>query len=124
MKGHGWKFNLSEQRITEIANASAFQCHKTAVYDDDEGKGRPGDKPQQCVGLMGMLIKAGRPNQIMSLAILTKHLVINDLDLDKCYDSLEQAVRAHAGQEDAKDDIGDMHALRREWLRRQGMAGL
>lgn len=59
---------LSAERVDQIVNAPAFQCHKTVDYDkDDDDPARAGDKPQQCAGLMAMLHKMGIPNQIMQV---------------------------------------------------------
>ncbi len=62
-KSQGHLFGLHPERLQEILEAPAFQCHKTVDYDTESGVGVAGDKPQQCAGLMGLLHKAGRPNQ-------------------------------------------------------------
>jgi hypothetical protein len=68
-KGQGHLFQLTEERLTEIRNATAFQCHKTVDYDhfNDQRK-RQGDHPQQCAGLMAVLIREGKANAIMRVA--------------------------------------------------------
>lgn len=57
------RFNFNPERIEEILNAPAFQCHKTVDYDHyDDPEGRQGDTPQKCAGLMALLHDTGRPN--------------------------------------------------------------
>lgn len=58
-------FDLPAERIREIAEAPAFQCHKTVDYSGDAP--RAGDRAQQCAGLMAILRREGRPNQIMQV---------------------------------------------------------
>ncbi len=96
-KGQGETFNLHLARLREIAKASAFQCHKTVNYDDD---GRPfqGDKPQQCAGLMAVLHRSGKPNQIMQVAERFGSLDPDQLDpRGEAYDNLDDAFKAHRG---------------------------
>lgn len=90
--GQGSLFRL--RRIDEIASDPAFQCHKTVDYDDEAGP-MPGSRPQQCAGLMGMLLNAGRPNQIMQVAIRLGHLDADQIERGECYQSLDDARRAH-----------------------------
>lgn len=91
--GQGSLYQLGRERLDEIFNAPAFQCHKTVDYSDDEPA--PGDKPQQCAGLMGLLLNADRPNQIMQVAMRLGYLDINQVDRRSCYQSLTDARRAH-----------------------------
>lgn len=92
-------FRLSPARLDEIVEASAFQCHKTVDYGDD-GKPAPGPRPQQCAGLMAVLHREGRPNQIMQVAMRLTGFDPETLDpRGEAYASLEDVCRAHAGSE-------------------------
>lgn len=93
-KGQGEKFRLSPARLDEIAEATAFQCHKTVDY---RGPDRAGDRPQQCAGLMTVLHRERRPNQIMQVATSTGHLDPELLDpADEAYATLAEVRAAHA----------------------------
>ncbi len=85
-KGQGELFKLRPKRLKEIFDATAFQCHKTL-----EGK------PQQCVGVMSLLIRERKPNQIMQVAFRFGALKSTDIEHDGIYDSIEQAKAAHGG---------------------------
>lgn len=95
----GHNFNLSESRIIEISNATAFQCHNTVEYgeyDDGEELTRAGNNPQQCVGLMSMLHSEGRHNQIMQLAERLLGFDVSTIDSKKeAYRTLREAIEAH-----------------------------
>ena len=65
-RGEGRLFGLHSARLTAIFAAPAFQCHKTVDYAG--GTPRPGERPQQCAGLMAVLHREGQPNQIMQVA--------------------------------------------------------
>jgi len=94
-KDKGGLFALHPDRLAEIMTAPAFQCHKTVDYDADYDD-RAGDRPQQCAGLMAVLHREGRPNQIMQIAMR-----ISDFDpaaLDpkgEAYQSIDEALHAH-----------------------------
>jgi hypothetical protein len=60
----------------------------------DEGS-NPGEKPQQCVGLMGILHKMGKPNTIMQVATRLRALDMDKLDISETYDAVEEAIRFH-----------------------------
>lgn len=92
--GQGSLFQLHPERVEEIFNGPAFQCHKTVDYSGDEPAA--GERPQQCAGLMGLLINADQPNQIMQVAMRLGHLDFATIDRTSCYQSLEDARRAHA----------------------------
>ena len=98
-KGKGENFQLGADRVREIAEATAFQCHGTVQYGEDEyGEPvmGPGDNPQQCAGLMAMLSRERRPNSIMQLATRLGYLDPTKLDPDNlAYDTLEEAINAH-----------------------------
>lgn len=84
-------------RLEEIFEASAFQCHKTVDYDEyDDDHLRQGDHPQQCVGLMTVLHRENRPNQIMQVADRFGELNADELDPDnEAYSSFEEVFKAH-----------------------------
>jgi hypothetical protein len=92
-KGVGSRFRLHPERLTEIFAAPAFQCHKTVDYSDDEPA--PGDKPQQCAGLMGLLLNADEPNQIMQVGMRLGGFDPDQIDRTQCYQTLADARRAH-----------------------------
>jgi hypothetical protein len=101
--GQGSRFALRRDRLREIFTSPAFQCHKGVVYgEDEEGESTtaPGARPQQCAGLMAVLIRAGRPNQIMRIAMRLGSLDPKALDpRNEAYLSLRAAFAAHAGRE-------------------------
>lgn len=95
-KGQGELFQLKAERIAEIVAASAFQCHKTVDYDAEDRDSRAGDKPQQCAGLMAILNRENRLNQIMQLGERLGALDTDQLDpRGEAYDSLAAALSAH-----------------------------
>lgn len=100
-KGQGELFRLGQERLTEIFEASAFQCHKTVQYgsnDLGEETSSPGDKPQQCAGLMAVLRNSKKDNQIMQVAHRLNALDLDDLDPDnEAYASIEDVRKAHGG---------------------------
>lgn len=96
--GQGEMFCLPRLRLREILAGGAFQCHKTVDYSQETDEGLSGDKPQQCVGLMAILHREGRPNQIMQIAERTGFLKPEELDPDKeAYPSVAKMMAAHAG---------------------------
>lgn len=102
-KDYGHTFGMSRERILEIANAVAFKCHKT--FANPSGT-RTKDDPQpqteptiQCHGLMTVLAREQRANQMMRHAIRMNIIDPEKFDPDKiCYDTLEQAIMAHETQ--------------------------
>ena len=97
-KGKGEQFRLHPKRLEEITKGSAFQCHKTVDYDTEDPESRAGDKPQQCAGLMAVLLRAGRPNQIMQVAERFGELDPSEIDPDhEAYETLEEMYAAHGG---------------------------
>jgi hypothetical protein len=95
-KGNGRLFQLSAGRITQIADAEAFQCHKTLGERDDDGNADAGEKPRQCAGLMATLRNEGSPNSIMRLGIALGELNMADLDPDKdAFDGVVEAIHEH-----------------------------
>jgi len=93
-RGAGKAFRLGKERVLEIVEATAFQCHKTVEYTDEGSL--PGDKPQQCAGLMSLLAAIGRPNAIMKVAVALDSLDLSELDpLGEAYKSLEEALKDH-----------------------------
>lgn len=102
--GQGEKFGLQRERLREIFDAPAFQCHKTVDYDsgavdqDGEDLPQPGDKPQQCAGLMSLLHRAGEPNQIMQVAERLGFWDPATLDHADVYATIDAAIAAHTGK--------------------------
>jgi hypothetical protein len=97
--GMGEKFQLSQERLTEIFRAVAFQCHKTVnyfeTYDGEETYDH-GDHPQQCAGLMAILHRNGTPNQIMQMGMRFNYLWPHELDPDgEAYATVLDARAAH-----------------------------
>jgi hypothetical protein len=101
-KGQGELFQLPAGRLTEIFEAGAFPCHKTVDYDEDEDTGEEihsMEQAQQCAGLMALLWREGRPNQIMRVAMRIEDLEPDDLDPDgKAYATFAEAREAHGSK--------------------------
>lgn len=94
-KNQGQLFQLHPERLRDIKEAPAFQCHKTVVYGE-ESETSPGDRPQQCAGLMAVLHREGEPNQIMQIAERLGHLDPTALDPDdEAYRSWADVEQAH-----------------------------
>lgn len=97
-KGQGERFRLGTERVLGIFNDTAFQCHKTVDYSGDEPQ--PGKNPQQCVGVMSLLHRAGLPNQIMQVAERLRGVApdyFDKLDHAAVYDDIVDALEAHSG---------------------------
>lgn len=97
-------FRLAPDRLDEIFDGPAFQCHKTVDYDaedwDENPSGRAGEKPQQCAGLIATLRGSRRANAITRAAMTLTGYDLEALDPDhEAYESVEDAHRAHAGEE-------------------------
>ena len=93
-KGQGELFQFHPERLREIVEAVAFQCHGTVDYSGETPA--PGDKPQQCAGLMAVLYRSDKPNQIMQVASRLGHLDLDTLDPDgEAYASVADAIAAH-----------------------------
>jgi hypothetical protein len=90
-KGQGERFQLKS--LNEIITASAFQCHKTVDYSGN--KPRPGNKPQQCAGLMSVLHREGCPNQIMQVGERLGGFDPGRLDHTETYTTLDEVFQAH-----------------------------
>lgn len=99
-RGVGESFGLGAERLEEIAAGSAFQCHKTVDYAAwEEGGERAGDRPQQCAGLMAVLRREGRENQIMQVAERLRVARFDDLDpRGEAYETWAEALAAHEGK--------------------------
>lgn len=96
-KGVGERFGLCRERLTEIINAPAFQCHKTVDYEEwDDAEKRSGDRPRQCAGLMSLLHREGRPNQIMQVGERLGGFGPATLDHADVYETIAAAMAAHA----------------------------
>jgi len=98
-RGQGEFFQLSPRRLTEIFEAGAFPCHKLVKYDEDEETGEEihgMDRAQQCAGLMALLWREERPNQIMRIAMRLGSLNPDELDPDgEAYATFGEARLAH-----------------------------
>lgn len=93
-------FRLSPDRLDEIFSGDAFQCHKTVDYDTEDGTGQAGERPQQCAGLIATLRGSKRTNTITRAAVALIGYDVAALDPDKeAYENIEDAKRAHAGEE-------------------------
>jgi hypothetical protein len=94
--GQGERFQLGRLRLEEIFNAVSFQCHKTVDYEQfDDPKERQGKHPQQCAGLMSLLHRAGRHNQIMQIAERLGYFDPNKIDHSEVYSTIDDAIKAH-----------------------------
>jgi hypothetical protein len=106
VRGNGELFGLHPERILEIVNGPAFQCHKTVDYTHhDDPILRQGQSPQQCAGLMSLLRKIGRPNQIMRVAEYFG-VNLNHLYDGNTYDNLQEVLDAHTGNEAMRSKSG------------------
>lgn len=96
-RGQGELFKLPPDRLDEIFDAPAFQCHKTVDYEHfEDGQLRQGDRPQQCAGLMAVLHREGQPNQIMQVAERLGAFDPDDLDpRNEAYGSMAEVRAAH-----------------------------
>lgn len=83
------KYNLGKERITEIVNATAFECHKTT------GVAASKKPPQQCAGLMALLHSANKPNQIMQVAQRLTNYDPATIDKTDTYATIEEAIKDH-----------------------------
>jgi hypothetical protein len=95
-KGQGERFQLDRKRLEEIKSATAFQCHKTVQYKYfNDSRKRQGDKPQQCAGLMAVLIREKRATPIMRVAELFG-VDLTGIDPDgEAYGSWAEVLEAH-----------------------------
>jgi hypothetical protein len=93
--GMGSRFRLHPARLEEIRRASAFQCHKTVDYDTEDGEARAGERPQQCAGLMAVLLSEGSPNAIMQVAMRLGGFQPDAVDRSLAYRSWADVVAAH-----------------------------
>lgn len=92
--GQGSRFQLHPDRLAGIFEAPAFQCHKTVDYSNDAPAS--GDRPQQCAGLMAVLHRDDRHNQIMQVAGRISDFDAAALDPDGvAYSSIAAAIAAH-----------------------------
>jgi hypothetical protein len=99
--GQGEKFCLGTERVLEILNATAFQCHKTVDYSQwDDPRGRQGPNPQQCAGVMSLLHRAKMPNQIMQIGERLGMFDPSKLDHSQVYRTVQDAIEAHSWLED------------------------
>lgn len=92
----GGTFGLTAKRLEGIITGTAFQCHNTVDYEyfDDERK-RQGKKPQQCAGLMSLLHREGKSNNIMQIAERLGAFDPEKLDHSEVYPSIRACFKAH-----------------------------
>lgn len=96
--GYGERFRFRPDRLREIRRATAFQCHKTVDYDDDSD-GKPGDRPQQCAGLMAVLHREHSENTIMQIGERRGHLDPSGLDPKReAYENWAAVLKAHGAK--------------------------
>ena len=96
LKSNGASFALGKERLGEIFEGPAFQCHGTVDYENfDDAKKRQGRKPQQCAGLMALLHREGRDNQIMQVAQRLIGFDAAKLDNAGVFESIDECVEAH-----------------------------
>lgn len=99
--GNGQGFRLGAERLAGIRQGPAFQCHNTVDYEHgpDDGVGfpvpQPGNKPQQCLGLIGVLLNEQETNAITRLALVTGHFDPEKVNLTQCYSSWAEVEDAH-----------------------------
>lgn len=104
--GVGSQFALHPERLEEIRNAPAFQCHGTVDYvsgpEDDNGfpKPQPGAKPQQCALLETLVEK------VSSLDGATLHA---------CNELGKMVQVTHERVEEVKKVVIDVMHRRRKW---------
>lgn len=106
--GMGSLFRLTPDRLDEIREAPAFQCHKTVDYGADRAD--QGDRPQQCAGLMAVLLAEGDPNTIMQVGMRLGALDPARLEGASAYARWEDVLSAHrTGQEPPKAAWSAIH---------------
>lgn len=89
-KTQGSLYRICQDRLNQIFTGPAFECHKTT--------GATGTKhePQQCAGLMALLHRENRPNQIMQVATRMGYLNPAQIDATEVYATLEDAINDHS----------------------------
>lgn len=97
-KGVGERFGLSRERLEEIKRQEAFQCHKTVDYAHfNNPRLRQGEHPEQCAGLMAVLLRERETNTIMQVAERLAGVTFDDLDPEnEAYGSWQEVLEAHA----------------------------
>lgn len=100
-KGFGERYRLPEDRLREIMTATSFDCHKTTrtVENSDGSTDRVSTRDSQhCVGLMVILDRLNRPNQMMRIGERMGMIDYSTLDpKGEVYDSWSDAMDAHCG---------------------------
>jgi hypothetical protein len=92
-KSTGGLFNLCVDRLYEIFDASAFQCHKTVDYSEDVTS--PGNNPAQCAGLIALQHKENDPNQITQIAIRIADYNPAIIESSDVFDSYQECIEHH-----------------------------
>jgi hypothetical protein len=99
-KGQGERFQLHPVRLREIKHAPAFQCHRTVDYEHwGDAEKQQGKHPQQCAGLMAVLLRENRTNTIMQVAERIGGVDLSGLDPDnEAYESWAAVLSAHGAE--------------------------
>lgn len=84
-------FALHPERLDGVFSDVLFQCHKTL-----------GGEPQQCAGLMSVLHKSCKSNNIMQIAERLTPWRAKNLDYSETYNSTEEAKEGHREPETDK----------------------
>jgi len=105
-KGKGEHFRLAPERLEEIKRGEAFQCHRTIDYTHWRNRTkRQGDHPQQCAGLMAVLMRENATNTIMQLAERLAGVDFSGLDPKKeAYESWAAVLAAHSRRRGGDDN--------------------
>jgi len=93
--GKGERFQLCRERLEEIRRGPAFPCHQTVP---ETSCGNP-TGPQQCYGLMSILMRENEPNQIMQLASRLIGFDLDAISSDQAYRSWHELLQAHCPEE-------------------------
>ena len=88
---------LNRERAQELAihlikEQRSFTCHKTINYDGCRDR----SKEEQCAGAMIMLMKMGKPNQLMQVMSRLGAVNLNKLDLSEpVFDTADDFIKAN-----------------------------
>ena len=88
--------SVPRARLEEILSSVAFQCHKT--LDGQEQKGVRTPRAQQCAGLMALLHRCEKPNQIMQVAERLAGFDPSKIEAQDVYPDIESLLSAHGGR--------------------------
>jgi hypothetical protein len=96
--------HILPQRVRDIASTEgSFPCHKTTVEaETEEGTDLViGPRTKQCIGLVILLLKIDKPNQMVQVAerlgwLDTDAIMADKAVVDSVHDSVDEMVKAHA----------------------------